>query len=74
MEPQPDGKTFAMVFKNKREGMASFVINNVNLTDATDGATLSVKDSCDFQQNFPFDTQPLNAFSIVCRKKAQNTA
>jgi hypothetical protein len=37
VEPQPDGKTFAMVFKNKREGMASFVINNVNLTDATDG-------------------------------------
>jgi hypothetical protein len=73
VEPQPDGKTFSIVFKNKREGTTSFVISKISLTDATAGTLLSVKDNCDFSDALPFDTKPLNAFSIVCRKKADDT-
>ena len=76
VEPQPDGRTFAITFDNKRQGNPTFKVLAISLTNSTTGQVMNVLASCDvpppFNHQFPWDTgvpaMNTNGFSIVCRK------
>jgi hypothetical protein len=70
VQPQEDGKTFAIVFDNKSGGDASFTIESITLT-ISGGGSMRVQDDCDFRHPFPWGTRPLHSISIVCRKRPE---
>jgi hypothetical protein len=72
VEPQSDGRTFAIVFNNRRQGNPAFQIVKISLTNSTTGQTMNLKESCDFDQDLPWSTAPLNAISTVCRKDSNS--
>ncbi len=81
VQPQPDGRTFSITFDNKRQGNSTFRVLAISLTNSTTAQTMNVLQSCDvpppFNHSFPWDTgvpaMNTNAFSIVCRKNANDS-
>lgn len=73
IEPQANGKTFAIIFNNRRQGVGSFEIVKISLTNATSGQVIKFKDACDFDHELPWKTGSLNAISIVCRKSPEDS-
>jgi hypothetical protein len=47
VEPQPDGRTFSIVFNNRREGNPAFTVIGVSLTNSTSGQVMDVLETCD---------------------------
>jgi hypothetical protein len=81
VQPQSDGRTFSITFDNKRQGNSTFRVLAISLTNSTTSQTLNVLQSCDvpppFNRPFPWNTgvpaMNTNAFSIVCRKNANDS-
>lgn len=71
VQPEPDGKTFSIVFQDRRFGISNFTINNITLT-VNGVKTVPVQQVCDFSEKFPYNTKSLNYFSIVCRKAPED--
>ena len=81
VQPLSDGATFSITFDNKRQGNSTFRVLGISLTNSSTSQTMNVLQSCDvptpFKHPFPWDTgvpeMNTNAFSIVCRKNANDT-
>jgi hypothetical protein len=72
VQPSQDGKTFSIVFNNRRSGVAGFQIDQLTLKDTTTGGTLDPTKDCDLPSTLPYNTHGYNALNIVCSKAADH--
>jgi hypothetical protein len=73
VEPSQDGKTFNIIFKDKRGGLTlGFKITQLTLRDTDTGKNLDPAHDCNLEKPLPFDTGGYNSWNIICQKPADH--